>query len=108
MDQFVRRQRRIADLVRQLGASTTLIPPKVLEAIRRHFGVHDCVLYLVSEVLLRGPRAFIGEFELQASGGVFWRPEQQELYAKTLPKCRLESAINSMLAHRKNAVFLNG
>jgi hypothetical protein len=28
MDQFVRRQRRVADLVRLLGASTTLIPPK--------------------------------------------------------------------------------
>jgi hypothetical protein len=26
------------------------------------------------------------------------------LYAKTLPKCCLESAMNSMLAHRKNAV----
>jgi hypothetical protein len=25
---------------------------------------------------------------------------QQELYAKTLPKCRLESAMNSMLAYR--------
>src|SRR5262245_30061608 len=44
MDQFVRRQRRIADLVRQLGASTTLIPPKVLEPVGRHFGVSDRVL----------------------------------------------------------------
>src|SRR5947208_16049598 len=26
------------------------------------------------------------------------------MYAKTLPKYRLESAMNSMLAHRKNAV----
>ena len=51
-----------------------------------------------------GPRAFIGELELQASVEPFVGPTQQELYAKTLPKCRLESAMNSMLAHRKNSV----
>jgi hypothetical protein len=44
MDQFVRRQRRVADLVCLLGASTTLIPPKVLESVGRHFGVSDGVL----------------------------------------------------------------
>ena len=60
------RQRWVADLVRLLGASTTLIPPKVLEAIRRHFGVSDGVLdVLVAEVVLQGPRvvAIIGQLE---------------------------------------------
>ena len=57
MDQFVRRQRRVADLIRLLGASTTLIPPKVLEPLGRHFGVPDHVLnVLVPEVVLQGPR----------------------------------------------------
>jgi hypothetical protein len=44
MDQFVRRQRQVADLVCLLGASTTLIPPKVLEPVGRHLGVADRVL----------------------------------------------------------------
>jgi len=34
----------------------------------------------------------------------FGGPTKQELYAKTLPKCRVENAMNSILAHRKNAV----
>ena len=66
MDQFVRRQRRVADLVRLLGASTTLIPPKVLESVGRHFGVPDGVLnVLVPEVVLQGSRvvAIVGELE---------------------------------------------
>jgi hypothetical protein len=66
MDQFVRRQRRVADLVRLFGASTTLIPPKVLEAVGRQFGVPDRVLdVLVPEVVLQGPRvvAIIGQLE---------------------------------------------
>jgi len=66
MDQFVRRQPRVAELVRLLGASTTLIPPKVLEPVGRHFGVPDRVLdVLVPEVVLQGPRvvAIVGEFE---------------------------------------------
>src|SRR6516165_38117 len=66
MDQFVRRQRRVADLVRLLGASTTLIPPKVPEPVGRHFGVSDRVLdVLVPEVVLQGPgvMAIIGQLE---------------------------------------------
>src|SRR5262249_6863420 len=66
MDQFVRRQRRVADLVCLLGASTTLIPPKVLEPVGRQFGVPDGVLnVLVPEVVLQGARVvtIVGEFE---------------------------------------------
>src|SRR6516165_9760845 len=66
MEQFVRRQRRGADLVGLLGASTTLTPPKVLESVGRHFGVPDGVLYvLVPEVVLQGPgvMAIIGQLE---------------------------------------------
>ena len=80
---------------------------QVLKSVGRHFGVSDRVLdVLVPEVVLQGARvvAIIGELELQASVEPFWRPDQQELYAKTLPKCSVESAMNSMLAHRKNAV----
>jgi len=51
-----------------------------------------------------GPRTFIGELEGRRRAEPFGGPTQQELYAKALPKCRLESAMNSMLAHRKNAV----
>jgi hypothetical protein len=66
MDQLVRRQRRVAELVRLLGASTTLIPPKVLEPVGSHFGVSDRVLdVLVAEIVLQGPRvvAIVREFE---------------------------------------------
>jgi hypothetical protein len=66
MDQFVQRQRRVADLVRLLGASTTLIPPKILEPVGRHVGVSDRVLnVLVPEVMLQGPRvvAVVGQLE---------------------------------------------
>jgi len=41
-----------------------LVPPKVLEAVGRHFGVPDRVLnVLVPEVVLQGPRvvAIVGE-----------------------------------------------
>src|SRR6516164_5660854 len=69
MDQFVRRQRRVADLVRLFGASTTLIPPKVLEAVGRHFGVPDRVLdVLVPEVMLQGPRVVAIVRELEPTG----------------------------------------
>src|SRR5262245_25618509 len=69
MDQFVRRQRRVADLVRLLGASTTLIPPKVLEAVGRHFGVPDRVLnVLVPEVVLQGARVVAIVCELEPAG----------------------------------------
>ena len=66
MDQFVRRQPRGADLVCLLGASTTLIPPKVLEPVGRQFGVPDGVLdVLVPKVVLQGPRVvtIVGELE---------------------------------------------
>src|SRR5262249_6432949 len=66
MDQFVRRQRRVADLVCLLGASTTLTPPKVLEPVGRYVGVPDRVLNVfVPEVVLQGPRvvAIVGELE---------------------------------------------
>src|SRR5262245_66350954 len=66
MDQFVRRQRRVVALVCLLGASTTLVPPKVLEPVGRHFGVSDRVLdVLVAEVVLQGPRVvtIIGQLE---------------------------------------------
>jgi hypothetical protein len=66
MDQFFRRQRRVADLVRLLGASTTLIPPKVPEAVGCHVGVSDRVLnVLVPEIVLQGSRvvAIVGELE---------------------------------------------
>src|SRR5262249_18506379 len=49
-----------------LGPSTTLIPPKILEAVGRHFGVPDRVLdVLVPEVVLQGSRvvAIVGEPE---------------------------------------------
>ena len=65
MDQFVRRQRRVAELVRLLGADH-VNPPKVFEAVRRHFGVPDCVLNVfVPEVMLQRPRvvAIIGELK---------------------------------------------
>jgi hypothetical protein len=42
------------------------VPPKVLEAVGRHFGVPDRVLnVLVPEVVLQGPRvvAIVGELE---------------------------------------------
>src|SRR5262249_39309543 len=64
MDQFVRWQRRVADLVCLLGAPTTLIPPKVLEPVGRQFGVPDRVLDVpVPEVVLQRPRvvAIVGE-----------------------------------------------
>ena len=69
MDQFVRRQRRGADLVGLLGASTTLTPPKVLESVGRHFGVPDGVLYvLVPEVVLQGPGVMAIVRELESAG----------------------------------------
>ena len=69
MDQFVRRQRRVADLVRLLGASTTLVPPKVLEPVGRHFGVPDRVLdVLVPEVVLQGPRVVAVVAQLESTG----------------------------------------
>jgi hypothetical protein len=41
---------------KRAGRSPRSVPPKVLEAIRRHFGVSDRVLdVLVPEVVLRGP-----------------------------------------------------
>jgi len=43
-----------------------LVPPKVLEAVGRHFGVPDRVLnVLVPELVLQGPRvvAIVGELE---------------------------------------------
>ena len=43
-----------------------LVPPKVLEAVGRHFGVPDRMLnVLVPEVVLQGPRvvAVVGELE---------------------------------------------
>src|SRR5262245_56548872 len=116
MDQFVRRQRRVADLVRLLGGSTTLIPPKVFEPVGCHFGVPDRVLdVLVAKVVLQGPRvvAIVGELEpagmakhvrVDRDWHVSGFADSARVYAKTLPKCRLESAMNSMLAHRKNAV----
>jgi len=91
MDQFVRQQRRGADLVCLLGASTTLIPPKVFEAVGRHVGVPDRVLdVLVPEVMLHLWRILAASTQL--------------VYAKTLLKRHLESAMNSILAHCKNAV----
>ena len=48
-----------------------------------------------------GPRAFIGDLNCRRRVEPFGVPAQQELYAKTLPKCRLESAMNSILAHCK-------
>src|SRR5262245_64839750 len=42
------------------------VPPKILESVRRHFGVPDRVLdVLVPEVMLQGPRvvAIIGQLE---------------------------------------------
>src|SRR5262249_22965690 len=48
------------------GPSTTLIPPKILESVGRHFGVSDGVLnVLVPEVMLQSPRvvAVVGELE---------------------------------------------
>src|SRR5262249_60357607 len=66
MDQFVRRQRRVADLVCLLGASTTFIPPKVLEPVGCHVGVPDGVPnVLVPEIVLQSPRvvAIVGELE---------------------------------------------
>ena len=83
-------------------ATPSSVPPKVLKSVGRHFAVPDRVLSFPS--IAAGPRAFIGELELQASVEPFGGPTQQELYAKTLPKCRVESAMNSMLAHCKNAV----
>jgi len=69
MDQFVRRQRRVADLVRLLGALTTLIPPKVLEPVGRHVGVPDGVLnVLVPEVVLQGPGVMAIVRELEPAG----------------------------------------
>ena len=69
MDQFVRRQRRVADLVCLLGASTTLIPPKVLEPVGRHFGVSDRVLdVLVPKVVLQGPGVMAIVRELEPTG----------------------------------------
>src|SRR5215475_5613331 len=56
----------MAKLVRLLGASTTLIPPKVLEPVGRHFGVPDRVLnVLVPEVVLQGARVvtIVGQLE---------------------------------------------
>src|SRR5262245_42878049 len=53
-------------LVREPSAPPSSVPPKVLEAIRRHFGVPDRVLdVLVAEVVLQGPRvvAIIGQLE---------------------------------------------
>jgi hypothetical protein len=72
-------------------------PPKVLEPVGRHFGVPDRV---VPEVMLRGPRvpAIVGRMAC-------WPPcQRSKVCAKTVPKSRLESAMNSMLAHRKNPV----
>ena len=63
--------------------------------------VPDRVLnVLVPEVVLQGARvvAIVGQLE---SAGV---AVQQKVYAKTLPKCSVESAMNSMHGHRKNPV----
>ena len=68
MDQFVRRQRRVADLVCLLGASTTLIPPKVLEPVGRHFGVSDRVLDVLVPEVVEGtaePVGMLGPAELE-------------------------------------------
>jgi hypothetical protein len=77
---------------------------KNLESVGRHFGVPDRVLYLVSQVLLRGRVPSLTSLNCRRRVEFFGGPTQQELYAKTLPMCRFESAMNSMLAHRKNAV----
>ena len=68
MDQFVRRQRRVADLIRLLGASTTLIPPKVLEPVGSHFGVSDRVLDVLVPEVVEGtaePVGMLGPAELE-------------------------------------------
>jgi hypothetical protein len=107
------------EVTRDLGAigdSPLSVPPKVLEAVGRHFGVPDRVLnVLVPEVVLQGPRvmAIVRELEPTGMAKHVWVDREWHLgsladaarvYAKTLPKCRLESAMNSMLAHRKIAV----
>src|SRR5262245_59655534 len=57
-------------LVRVTAASATSIaPPKVLEAVGRHFGVPDRVLnVLVPEVVLQGPRVVAVVCELEPTG----------------------------------------
>src|SRR5262245_33859240 len=85
-------------------ATQSSVPPKVLEPVGRHFGVPDRVLYLVSEELLRGRVPSLASLNCRRRVEPFGGASQQELYAKTLPICRLESAMNSILAHCKNAV----
>jgi hypothetical protein len=79
-------------------------PPKILESVGRHLGGSDRVLYLVAEALLRGRVPSLASLNCRRRVESFGGPTQQELYSKTLPKCRLKSAMNSMLAHRKNVV----
>jgi len=55
-------------------APPSSVSPKILESVGRHFGVSDRILYLVRGIAAE-PRAFIGELELQALGGAFWRPD---------------------------------
>jgi len=65
--------------------------------------VYRTVSCISSEVLLRSRVPSLASLNCRRWVEPFGGPAQQELYAKTLPKCRLESAMNSMLAHRKNA-----
>ena len=94
-------------------APPSSVPPKVLESVGRHFGVSDGVLnVLVPEVMLQRPRvvAIIGE--LKTTGmAQHVRVDREwhlgglaDVYAKTLLKRRLESAMNSILANCKNSV----
>src|SRR5262249_46671461 len=51
---------------RWIPAPPSSVPPKLLESVRRHFGVSDGVLdVLVAKVVLQGPRvvAIIGQLE---------------------------------------------
>ena len=82
------------------GEAVPSLPPpvsaKILEPVGRHFGVPDGVLgvldVLVPEVMLQGPRVVAIVGELEPTGVAM----QQ--------RCSVESAMNSMLAHRKNPV----
>jgi len=50
-------------------APPSSVPPKVLESVRRHFGVPDGVLdVLVAEVVLQGPRVVAIVDELEPAG----------------------------------------
>src|SRR5262245_3331222 len=97
--------RRGGSSVRRDGSCPpSSVPPKILESVGRHLGVPDSVLYLVSEVLLRGRVPSLTSLNCRRRVEPFGGPTQQELYAKTPAEVPLESAMNSMLAHRKNAV----